>query len=314
MLHRSASASDASCSHSNMPWSSTITFFGFLPSAEDVVQSANRQIIVVMLLLCYHLWFQIDFACPCNSNRNFIHCYGYMVLPSLIIISLILWNDKRIGRIFRYACYHSSVRKGRCSYRGRFCFQFFIYLLQATSSGFLWCGSVLVDGDWYVCCGTDSSEELMLLSCMKEGEMGPAERATKVTLKNRSMVIGLICILLTAACSLVLVLPWNRWCTRRSHFRAAFEEAILEQTEVILRDEMGKAAAHYVAESLVSLSTTATTTTPSITKEDPEKVEKTEDKEKILLNINVNWEEIACLADALIEHIPNKVAKNKDTK
>ncbi|XP_076588629.1 uncharacterized protein LOC143321843 [Chaetodon auriga] len=293
-----------------MSWSSSFGIRAAIPSADYVAQSASRQIWLLILFWCYHLWFQTDFACPCNSNRNFIHCYGYMMLPSLIIISLILWNDKRIGRIFRYACYHSSIKKGRCCSRGRFCFEFFIYLLQAASSGFLWCGSVLVDGDWYVCCGTGNSE-LMALSCMKESEIGPAEKATKVNLKNQSMVIGLICILLTAACSFILVLPWNRWCTRRNHFRAAFEEAILEQTEIILWNEMEKADADNVTKSLVCLSTTATSTTPSNTK-DPEKVEKTEDKEKILLNINVNWEDIACLADALIERISNKAANNKN--
>ncbi len=47
---------------------------------------------------------------------------------------------------------------------------------------------MLIDGDWYVCCGTGDAEELMTLSCMKESEIGPAERASKVDLKNRSMV------------------------------------------------------------------------------------------------------------------------------
>lgn len=32
-------------------------------------------------------------------------------------------------------------------------FSFFICVLQAATSEFLWCGSVLVDGDWYLCCG-----------------------------------------------------------------------------------------------------------------------------------------------------------------
>lgn len=161
---------------------------GYLPGAEVVTQSASRQVILVMLLLCYHLWFQIDFACPCTSSRNLVHCYAYMVLPSLIIISLILWNDEQIGRIFRYACYHSQVKKRRCGCRGAFCLKFFLYFLKATSSGFLWCGSVLLDGDWYVCCGTGDSEELMTLSCMKESEITPADQARRAELKNQSMV------------------------------------------------------------------------------------------------------------------------------
>lgn len=79
-------------------------------------------------------------------------------------------------------------------------------------------------------------------------------------------------------CSFVLVLPWGRWCLRSNHFRTLFEEAILEQTEKILENEIQKAAADVVASSL--------------SKPAPEDLEKTMAKEKILLNMNTDWEEI----------------------
>lgn len=122
--------------------------------------------------------------------------------------------------------------------------------------------------------------------------------------------------MLTAVSSLVLVFPWSTWFTRRNYFRVAFEEAILEQTELIVWKEMDKAAAESVTKSLDSLSTTTTTTTtpstPSTTKSAPEEVQKTPDMEEIHLNLNVNWEEISCLADVLIESIPNTFANNKN--
>lgn len=169
-----------------MPWSSSILIYGYLPSTQYVTQNASRQIVLVMMLLCYHLWFQIDFACPCTTGSSALHCYCYMVLPSLIIVSIIMWNDQRIGRLFRYFCYHSSAKKQPCSCHGKFGCEFIIYLLQAAASGLLWCGSVLVDGDWYVCCG--SSKEFATLSCLGKSEIGPAEMARKIHLKNRSMV------------------------------------------------------------------------------------------------------------------------------
>lgn len=92
-----------------------------------------------------------------------------------------------------------------------------------------------------------------------------------------------------------------------------FKEAILEQTENILWNEMGKAAADAVTKSLLSLSSATTNTASSNTKDAPEKVETTVDKEQVLLNINVNWEEIACLADVLIESIPNNLHNNNNT-
>lgn len=171
-----------------MAWNSDLRIYGYLPSLEYVTQSANRQVILVLVFLGYHLWFQLDFACPCTSERNVFHCYTYMLLPSFIITSVIMWNDNRIGRIFRFNCYHSSVKKERCKCKGKFCLEFFIYLLQAASSAFLWCGSVLVDGDWYVCCVNGNAEEFKALSCLKDSEMGPVEKARKVNLKNQSLV------------------------------------------------------------------------------------------------------------------------------
>ncbi len=75
---------------------------------------------------------------------------------------------------------------------------------------------------------------------------------------------------------------------------------------------MEKAAADYVTKSLASLSTTTMTAAPSIAKDFPEKVEKTVDEENILLNKNVNWKQVACLADSLIEGLSNDVTANSN--
>lgn len=83
-----------------------------------------------------------------------------------------------------------------------------------------------------------------------------------------------------------------------------FEEAILEQTENILLVEIEKAAADAVKKSLVSLSPASNTTAPSNITDNPDKEEKTADKEEILLNINVDWQQVASLANDLIESIP----------
>lgn len=92
-----------------------------------------------------------------------------------------------------------------------------------------------------------------------------------------------------------------------------YEEAILEHIEIILLNEMGKAAADSVTKSLQSLSSATTSTALSDIKDAPEKVEKTEDKEKILLDINVNWKNIARIASCVIESIPNSLPKNSHT-
>lgn len=80
-----------------------------------------------------------------------------------------------------------------------------------------------------------------------------------------------------------------------------FEEAILEQTEKTLENEIQKAAADVVATSL------GTTTAVTLSKAAPEALEKPTAQERILLNMNTNWEEIIFLADYLLESIPDNV-------
>lgn len=166
-----------------MAWKKGMNITGYLPSGDYLAQSVNRQVVIVMLLLCYHMWFQIDFACPCASTRNYVHCYGYMVLPSCIITCLILWNDVRVGRFLRYSCNFISRRRKRST--RKFCPQFFACVLQAATSGFLWCGSVLVDGDWYLCCGLFDPGEV---GTCEDKEMSQSEKNKRIHLKNQSMV------------------------------------------------------------------------------------------------------------------------------
>lgn len=120
-------------------------------------------------------------------------------------------------------------------------------------------------------------------------------------------IIGLICILATTTCSLLLALPYSRWCMRRNYFQALLEEAILEKTENILMTEMGKAAADSVTKSLLVLSSTV----PAKIKTAQKKAEN-ENREEMLLNVNANWKKVAYIAGSVIESIPNNVAHNNN--
>lgn len=168
-----------------MEWKNSMTIYSSLPSGDYLRQTVSRQVVLVMLLLCYHLFFQIDFACACTSDRNYLHCYSYIVLPACIIVCVILWNDLRVGRFLRYSCNYISLERKRS--RRKFCFQTFICVLQAATSGFLWCGSVLIDGDWYLCCGFVDAEETKILDC-EENKISQMEKNKRIDLKNHSMV------------------------------------------------------------------------------------------------------------------------------
>lgn len=156
------------------------------PLPDKVSQTAARQLVLVMVLLCYHLWFQVDFACPCSPQRDHTHCYSYMVLPCLFVTAVLVCVDGRTGRIFRYGCYHSSLQQRRCHVKSA-C-EVLTGILQAASSGFLWCASVLVAGNWYLCCASPKREGLIPACWKNVSEVGTADWEEKVRLRNQSLV------------------------------------------------------------------------------------------------------------------------------
>lgn len=121
--------------------------------------------------------------------------------------------------------------------------------------------------------------------------------------------MGLVCILLSTTNLLVLALPWNRWCLRRNYFQVLMEDAILEQTEKILRSETGRAAAETVTGTLLTGSAPKTAQPPHLTNVHV-KGEKNEIKEEVFLNLNVNWKKVAYIAGRIIDTIPNDPARD----
>ena len=54
--------------------------------------------------------------------------------------------------------------------------------------GLLWVTSVLIDGDWYVCCQSDQSEQQAQLPCKDKNNLTAEERTIIAELKNHSKV------------------------------------------------------------------------------------------------------------------------------
>lgn len=131
---------------------------------------------------------------------------------------------------------------------------------------------------------------------------------------NRQL-IGLGCILLTTTSSLVLGLPWARWCRKGNYFKVRFEETILEQTESVLMSEMGRAAADAVTKSLLSLSSSSSAKALPCATDASEsaKVKKDASKgEGALLNVTANWRNVSHIAGGIIESISESKAKNNE--
>jgi len=114
--------------------------------------------VIIVVSFVYNILLDRNVACNCkNADRD---CYVYMFLPCGIFISLMLWTDK--------TCHRASKYTFACS--GKCCRSSFIMFLvgrvfMAVSVGLLWVVTVLVDGDWYVCCLNDKTDQQKVLAC-----------------------------------------------------------------------------------------------------------------------------------------------------
>ncbi|XP_042265593.1 uncharacterized protein LOC121896030 isoform X2 [Thunnus maccoyii] len=191
--------------------------------------------IAMIFIFCYHVLLGKDFACSCQPQQT--QCDLYMLVPPLVLTFFILWTDEALKRYWRY--FLSTCKTRLCG-----------ALLSQTFQGFLvgllWNASVLIDGDWWVCCKNDQSEQHPQLAC-KKTNITAEERAIIIELKNQSWIYGLLtCICLSLCASLPSVVASicpkylkEKWtCCRRQD---RLNEVILEQEENLLEEALKNA-------------------------------------------------------------------------
>lgn len=64
-----------------MAWKKGMNFIGYLPDGDYLKQTVSRQVILVMLLLCYHLWF-IFISLLVIFSCNYSLKYFYILLQN----------------------------------------------------------------------------------------------------------------------------------------------------------------------------------------------------------------------------------------
>lgn len=161
----------------------------------------------------YNILLDRDMQCTCKDVAR--DCSTYVLLPSFIIFFLMLWADKTLQKTCKYTfaykyyceckcnCNKSCDRRtegertilhGCCfsvkpcvpNYRTELCGVFWSHIFKAVCVGLLWVVSVLVDGDWYVCC--QSKKEQSQLACKDKTNITAEENVTIGSLKNTSRV------------------------------------------------------------------------------------------------------------------------------
>ncbi|XP_038579652.1 uncharacterized protein LOC119906177 [Micropterus salmoides] len=191
----------------------------------------------IILMFTYSLLLDRDFACACQPED--FHCRLYIALPIFTIFLLILWTDRPFQRVCRYLISGALGCCGRphtCSFLG----SFFRKILKAFLVSLLWVAFVYIDGDWYVCCQNNGSEEQAQLACkVKEKNLTHVDLVLIAGLKNESRVIGgflLFSIVLVASliplCGRTPCCGNSGCCNRK----VLHEELFLEEKQNALRE------------------------------------------------------------------------------
>lgn len=143
--------------------------------ADRFLKSASLYVAVIVIF-SYHVLFEKDLACTCKGQTT--DCWLYMTLPALLIMFLLLWIDKTFQRLWRYTL---SV----CQFP-RFWFLLLYRILAAILIGLLWSVSVLIDGEWYVCCYPD--DEYSQLACKAKENLTDEDQIIIAGFRNKSRV------------------------------------------------------------------------------------------------------------------------------
>lgn len=137
--------------------------------------------VIIIGSFTYNVLLDRNVGCACKGVD--IDCWVYLLSPAFIIFILILCIDKKMRTACRYSC--ACTRPCKCC---RFFGVVISHILKAICVGLLWIVSVLIDGDWYVCCNVGRSEQQAKIACSDRTNITSEEKEIITEEKNVSRV------------------------------------------------------------------------------------------------------------------------------
>ncbi|XP_042265594.1 calcium homeostasis modulator protein 6-like [Thunnus maccoyii] len=199
--------------------------------------------LAIIVIFVYKVVIDKDLECTCkNQSRD---CILFMVLPFGILFVLHLWVDKRFQRIWRFTC--TTCSKTCC----KFIWVLLVDILKAAFIGVLWVIFVLLDGDWYVCCQNDGSEQQAQLACKDKNNITPEEKANIAELKSWSQTFGFFVFFFTLfAFAILSTFRLMRCCSPCCNRKILYDKMILEEEENVLKEILRGAAREQLTQEI----------------------------------------------------------------
>lgn len=141
--------------------------------------------VIIIWSFTYNILLDKVVGCTCKDVDS--DCWVYLLLPACIIFVLILCIDKKLRKACRYSCACTRSCSGK-GCRTQLCGVLVSHTLKAICVGLLWMVSVLIDGDWYVCCKVGRSDQQAKIACKDRTNITSEEKEIITEEKNISRV------------------------------------------------------------------------------------------------------------------------------
>ncbi|XP_026188655.1 uncharacterized protein LOC113145788 [Mastacembelus armatus] len=193
----------------------------------------------VIVVFTYNVLLDVDMGCKCKQEQK-LQCNLYMTLPFFTLTVLIICMDKTFRGVSRFICTCKWDGLGSC----RFCWLLVLRILKAGLVGLLWVITLLIDGDWYVCCqnknNKNNSTEYSQLACKDKSNLTAEERLIIADLKSESKVYG-FSILFGIIClaAIMSLFDWRKCCEGKSDCcerETLYDTLIIEEEENVLKE------------------------------------------------------------------------------
>ncbi|MEQ2246410.1 hypothetical protein ILYODFUR_038222 [Ilyodon furcidens] len=202
--------------------------------------------VILVVSFSYNVLLEKDMLCTCD--QVFADCLVYMAGPFLIIFFLMIWTDKTFMRAcrFKFTCANKgeNCRTPWTSFCGLLCYHSF----KAFLVGLLWLVSVFIEGDWYVCCCNNGSEQSQL-ACKDTKKITTEEKKTIDQLKNTSKKIGFgVLLSIVVIVTVMSAFDWKKCC--KCDRKQIYHKHILKETEEVLETTLREAAKNDLTERI----------------------------------------------------------------